>query len=351
MKNKILLLCMALALIASLVLLGCSAPAPAPKPSPSPTPTPTATPSPAPAPVEKINLRFSAQWPEPSPIFKVIFKPILEEIEQKSKGRITFTVFGASLLGGAADQYDLVRTGKADMGTTSTGYTPGRFPLSDVLTFPGAYETSEAGQQVSQAVADRMLNKEFPDTKLLSLWQTQTFYLYTANKQIRKLEDMKGVKIRSAGGIVTPALEAVGATPVHMPLPDSYLALQTGVVEGAIFGPSAGPTYKLHEVLKHALKFKWGYQVNLLNVNPDTWAKIPDDLKPIMVEASRKAGFNEATLPATDDPIMTKSLLDRGGSSYTLPPDEEARWINAIKPVINKWVSDQEAKGQPVQEL
>lgn len=343
MKNKILLICVTLTLVIGVIVGGCAAPAPAPTPTPAPTP--------APAPVEKIELRFSTQWPEPSTIFQTDFKPVLDEIKEKSKGRITFTVFAGGALGPPGEQYDMVVTGKADMGTTSHGYYPGRFPLSDIVTLPGAYETSEAGQKAVQAIADRALQQEYADTRLLALFQSQTFYLYTSKKEIRTMEDLKGLKIRSAGGINTPSLTALGATPVTMPIPDVYQALQTGVVDGSIFGPSAGPSLKAHEVLKHVLKYPMGFMTNMVVMNLNTWKKIPDDLKPIVTQAASKAGFGEVKTFFDDDPVMTKALLDRGGTTYVLPKEEAARWTGAFKLVVDKWAADNEAKGLPVKKL
>lgn len=342
---KIFLICMVLMLVISLIVGGCAQPAPAPKPTPTPAPVPT------PPPVTKINLRFSSQWPEQSPMHKVLFKTVLDEIEQQSNGRITFTLYAGGVLGGGPEQYDIVATGKADMGTTTPGYTPGRFPLTDVLTFPGAYETSNAGQEAAQAIFDRLIYKEYTDTRVLAMDQSQRFHVYTSQKPLKTLDDIKGLKIRSAGGIITPSLQALGAAPIFMSLPEAYLALQTGVVDGALFGPSAGPSFKMQEVLKYALKFKAGYATSIIMVNLDSWKKIPDDLKPIMEKAARKFGFGEVSLFNQDDPVMTKALEGRGGSSYVLPPDEETRWINALKPVINKWVEDMEAKGLPAKQL
>ena len=276
---------------------------------------------------------------------------MVDEIEQKSNGRITFTMFAGGALGPGPAQYDIVRTGKADICETTTQYSPGRFPLTDALTFPGAYETSENDVKMALAVMDRMLINDYTDTRLLTLYKTEEFYLYTANKKVREIEDMRGIKIRSGGGLNTPVLQALKATPVHMPPSDLYLSLQTGIVEGGAFGPSLIPSFKLQEVLKHVLKFRLGYLTNIMTMNLDTWNKLPDDLKQIVLTAARKAGHSQHILLVQDDPIVDNMLLGRGGSSYDMPSYEEGRWISALKPVVTKWVAGQEAKGRPVQEL
>lgn len=304
-----------------------------------------------PSSTEKINLRFAIEWPEPSSLYQVLIKPILAEIEQKSNGRITFTKFLGGILGKGPEQYDMVKTGKVDFTVHATGYTPGRFPMCDVLSLPGAYENSVSSQEVALAVYDRILYKEFPDTHSLSFHQAQLFYVYTVAKPVRVMEDFKGLKLRTAGGFVTDALKALGAAPVPIVLGDVYTSLQTGVIGGVVMGPSAFPGYKLQEVIKHATRFKFGTTTHVFAMNTATWEKIPADLRKIIEEAVRKWGGYQMAMWQKDDTFVTKVLMDKGGTTYTLPQAEEARWIETLKPIVNNWLADLKAKGLRADEL
>ena len=297
---------------------------------------------------EKFNLRFSTVFPEVTSVYQLVMKPVLDEIKEKSTGRITFTLFTGAELGGV--DHDNVRTGKSDISCFATGYTPGRFPLSDIFTLPAAYETSEAMVAVALAVYDRMLNKEFTDVRGLGTFRVQDSYLYST-KPVRVLEDMKGLKVRTATALDTEATKALGATPVQMPLTDLYLAVQTGTVDGAITAGSVVLSFKLNEVFKHVLKFNFGSTTWAWVINLETWEKMPDDLKSIIETATRKGGLSQPKLQAMDDPKATKALEDAGGSSYTLPSNEERRWIDVLQPSVKKWVAALEAKGLPGQEL
>ena len=343
MKNKVFFLCIALVLVTGLVFGGCAAPAPALAPAPAPAPTPTPAP-------EVINLRFSGPWPEPSPNFRNLYKPIMDEIEEKSNGRIKFTYFGPGVLGGNREQYDIARTGKADLVTISTGYTPGRFPMSDVFTLPLGYPTTVETMDAVLAVCDRIVYKDFPDTHPVTYYQSQHFYLYT-NKKVRTLEDFKGLKTRVSGGVIVHSVEVLGGTPVQMGLPDVYLATQTGVVDAGIYGPSGLLAFKLQEVVKHEVKINLGHTLQLITFNLDTWKKIPNDLKSLITTVARKAGGYEVGLLIHDEAPVTEMLIERGGTSYTLPPREEGRWVRALKPVVNDLLADLEDRGLPSQEL
>lgn len=328
MKNNMYLVPIILLLIVGLSIIGCEAPKPA----------------------EVFELRFSSPWPEKSPNHERQYKPILDEIEKKSNGRIKFATFLAGALGKNQEQYDIARTGKADMVTISTGYTPGRFPLSEILTVPLVFPSTYEAQEAVIAIGDRILNKDFPDTHVLAPYQSQIFYLYT-NKKIEKLEDMKGLKVRSSGATITKSIGALGGTPVSMGLPDVYLSMQTGVVDGGIFGPSGLLSFKLQEVTKHELKINLGHTIQILTMNLDTWNKLPKDLQQIVTETSRKAGRYEVDLFVADAQPVAKMLVDRGGTSTTLSQEEEARWAKVLTPVFTDYVAELKSKGLPADEL
>jgi len=300
---------------------------------------------------EKINLRFAIDYPETSSLYRFLIKPILDDIEQKSNGRITFTRYLGGILGKGPELYDMVKTGKIDFTSHATGYTPGRFPMCDVLSLPGAYENNIASQEVSVAVYERILYREFPDTKSISFHQAQLFYVYTVDKPIRVIEDFKGLKLRTPGGFVTEALKSLGAAPIAVSLGDIYTSLQTGVINGVIIGPSAFPGYKLQEVLKHCSKIKFGTTTHVITMFPKTWEKIPTDLRKVIEEAVRKWGYYQIAMWEKDNNFVDKTLLEKGGSSYTLPPNEEGRFIAVLKPIVNNWLLSLRKKGLPVDEL
>lgn len=343
MKNKIYLVSMVLVMV-GLLIIGCATPAPATKPTPTPAPTPT------PSPAQVFELRFSSPWPENGPNHQRQYKPILDEIVQKSNGRIKFATFLAGALGKNQEQYDIARTGKADMVTISTGYTPNRFPLSEILTLPLVFPSTYEAQDAVIAIGDRIIYKEFSDTHLLAPYQSQVFYLYT-NKKVEKLEDMKGLKIRSAGGLNTKTIELLGGVPVTMGLPDVYLSMQTGVMDAGILGPSGLLSFKLQEVTKHELKLNLGHTLQILTMNNDTWNKLPKDLQQIATDAAKKAGRYEADLFMADAAPVAKMLTERGGTSTALSPEEEARWVKALTPVFTDYIAELKSKGLAVDEL
>src|SRR5690348_345697 len=76
---------------------------------------------------QNVELKVSMFAP-PSLSFNKEFVIVAQELEQKTQGRLKLALFHSSQLGPAPRQYDLVRTGVADIAYHLTGFTPGRFP-------------------------------------------------------------------------------------------------------------------------------------------------------------------------------------------------------------------------------
>jgi TRAP-type C4-dicarboxylate transport system substrate-binding protein len=161
------------------------------------------------------------------------------------------------------------------------------------------------------------------------------------------LEDIKGLKIRTSGGIIAKTVRKLGATPVTMGISDVYLSLNTGVIDGAILGLSAIPPFKLHEVSKYVLSFGFGGSTDGLVMNKATWERIPSDLKPVLTNALRGAAKRYGIVSDNDRDKIIGLVNKSGGKIYGLSPAETKRWNGLLKPVADKWVSDMKAKGIP----
>lgn len=343
--KKFLTVLLMVVLVGVLVFGGCAKPAPAPAPAPAPTPASAPVP-------EVITIRSESVWPPGSTILEQVHKPPLNAIEEKSKGRLKIQLFTAGALGKPEDMYDRVVTGKVDLTCDfSPAFTPGRFPLTELLTLPINFEKAVSASEISLAAFDRIVNQDYPDTKTFQIYIIPDMN-YCGNKKVLTLADLKGLKIRSHGGFGTEVLKSLGATPVQMGTSDLYLSLKTGVVDGASIGHMAIDAWKLQEVIKYfAWGFSFGSTVNGWAMNKDAWKKIPDDLKPMVEDEIRKVN-RLANVPC--DVLLEphfKLMRDAGVEVYTLSQEQVKPWYEPVKPAVSKWVSDMEAKGLPAKKL
>ncbi|MCP4346010.1 MAG: TRAP transporter substrate-binding protein [Desulfobacterales bacterium] len=294
---------------------------------------------------KKINIRFST-WHVPAGAdVRKLWTPMLEEMKKRSNGRITYNMYAGGALGKGPDHFDIVKTGLSEMGYATLTWTPGRFPLTDVLSSPIVCPAKWKGAEAGMAMYEGILKSEFKDVKVLHINNCVMAHLWTT-KKVHTLEDLKGMKIRSPGGLQTRAIKTLGAAPVFMPLGEVYLSLETGVLDGLVTCPALVKAFKLYEVAKYGVPKSFGCVSEGLFVNKKFWKKVPDDLKPIIEEVGRDAYkiagiFNEK---------WYENIMAEFGKSmeiYKLPPKELARWDKRFGEMLDGWAKELEAKGLP----
>ncbi|MCG8642028.1 MAG: TRAP transporter substrate-binding protein [Desulfobacterales bacterium] len=292
---------------------------------------------------KKINIRFST-WHTPAGAdVKKLWIPMLEEMKKRSNGRITYTMYAGGALGKGPDHYDIIKTGLSDMGYATLSWTPGRFPMTDVLSSPISSPAKWKAAEAGRAMHDKLLHTEFKGIKVLHINNCVMAHLWTTRK-VETMEDLKGMKIRSPGGLQTRAIEALGATPVFMPLGDVYLSMETGVIEGVVTCPALVKAFKLHEVAKFGTPATFGCVSEGLFVNERFWKRVPEDLKPIIEDV----GKNAYKIAGIFDEHWYSETMEGFGDTVEiseLTPEEQARWDKQFSDMLVTWAEELEAKG------
>ena len=162
-----------------------------------------------------IKLTYSNFFP-PTHIQSKLAEAWCKEVEKRTNGRVVVEYYAGQTLTKANQCYDGVVTGISDMGFSVLAYTRGRFPVMSAVDLPLGYSSGRAATAVVNAVYNKFKPKELMDTKVMYLHAHGPGLLNTRGKAVRKLEDMKGLKLRGHG---TSALvqKALGATPVQNP--------------------------------------------------------------------------------------------------------------------------------------
>ena len=296
------------------------------------------------------NLKFST-WHVPVGYeVKTVWIPMMEELKKRSKDKINYTMFAGGALGKGPEHFDIVSKGLSDMGYFTATWTPGRFPLTDVLSLAALVDGKDIATEIGNAMYKRVLHQEFSGVKMVELNGCIQAFLWT-KKPVRTLEDVKGLKVRSPGGHQTQYIKALGAEPVFMPLGDVYLAMETGTVDGIVTCPPLVISFKLHEVAKYGVVTTFGCVSEGVIMNGDSWKKVPDDLRPVFDEVTHNPFKTTGGLTRDVYKTMMKEITDKKVELYNLPPAEAERWYERFRDVTRKWVADLEAKGLKAKEV
>jgi TRAP-type C4-dicarboxylate transport system substrate-binding protein len=271
---------------------------------------------------------------------------MLDEMKKKSGGNLDYTVYAGGALGKAPEHYDIVAKGLSDMGYFTATFTPGRFPLTDVLSLAAWVDGKDLAVDIGNAVYDRVLKDEFKDVKVLELNGCIQSYIWT-KKPVAKMEDLKGLKLRTPGGHQTNYVRSLGAEPVFMPPGDVYMAIETGTIDGIVTCPPVILAFKLHEVAKYGVVTTFGCVSEGMVMNMNTWNKLPEDQKKIVNELGTNPFRASGGLTRSEYPKLIEEITKGGVKMVELPKDEAQRWYGQFQEVTRKWVADLEAKGLP----
>jgi len=283
-----------------------------------------------------IKLTFSIFFPPSHSQAKAAID-FAKEVEKRTNGKVQITTFPGGTLTKAPQVYDGVVKGISDLGNSCFAYTRGRFPVMAAVDLPMGYPSGKVATRVANAFAKTVNPKELQDVKILYVHAHGPGILHT-KKPVRKLEDLKGMKIR-ATGLSAKVVKALGGVPVAMPQGQTYEALQKGVVEGTFSPIEVLKGWKQGEVVKYTtMCYSVGYTTAMFVVmNLKKWNALPDDVKKVMDEvADEWVDVHGAAWDASDAAGLefAKSL---GNELIKLSDAESARWRQAVEPVINDY--------------
>lgn len=299
---------------------------------------------------QEVTLRMHQFLPPQANVPKLVLDVWADKIEADSDGRIKIERYPSMQLGGRPPELmDQAIEGVADIIWTVVGYTPGRYPSTEVFELPFMMTNARAVSSAYwQMFEKHMKDTEFKDVHILGTWVHGPGLIH-ANKEVRSPADMEGLKIRGGSRLANQLLEITGATPVGMPVPAVSEALSKGVIDGTTIPWEVSISLKVPELVNNHTEFAGNALYVLtfvLAMNKDRYEGLPADLQKIIddnsgLEFSIFAGGTQAD---ADIPAR-KIVAERGNNIVTLTDAETQVWRDAAQPIYDSWVADMETKG------
>jgi tripartite ATP-independent transporter DctP family solute receptor len=258
-----------------------------------------------------------------------------DEIKKRTNGKYEIQVFPASQLGNenqineglGLGTVDLIYTGVNFAATTykPLGITGAPFILRDFDHWK-AYRDSKLFQDLAKGYDDKSKHK------IVAL----TYYgqrMVTANKEIKKPEDMKGMKLR-----VPPAplflmfTKSVGANATPIAFAEVYLALQQGTVDGQENPLPTIMAKKFYEVQSHIVLTGHITESLVTVVGNHVWSKLTPDEQKIFQDVLKQAASNATDAIAASEKTLAAEFKKLGKT--VVEPDREA-FRKAAMPLHN----------------
>ncbi len=301
---------------------------------------------------QTITLKVHHFLPPGSTAHQNFMVPWCDKIAKDSGGKLKCQIYPAMQLGGTPQQlFDQAKDGVADIVWTVPGYQAGRFPVSEAFELPFMVFDSERASRGLWHYATKNAMAEYKGVKPILFHVHDGSLLHTTKKQVKTLEDFRGLKVRAPTRQGTKMVTALGATPVPMPLPQAAEAMSKGVIDGALIPWEVVPSMKFEEITKFHTESPAGSPqmlntVFLFGINQAKYDSLPPDLKKVIDANSGPDKSAWVGKVFWDDAAPgRKSAEVRKNTFHTLPDAEIKRWIAATAKLSDEWVADMNAKG------
>lgn len=299
---------------------------------------------------QETTLRLHQMLPPQATIPAEALKPWAAKVMEESGGRLKIEQYDAMSLGGTPPQLvDQVTDGVVDMIWTVIGYTPGRFPATEAFELPFMVTTGEATSKAFHEYCEKYCMEEFAGMKVIA-FHTHGPGLIHSKNPVDTLESMQGVKIRGGSRVINQMLEALGSTPIGMPVPAVSEALSKGVIDATTIPWEVTPSLRVSELVKNHTGFTGDEglytQTFVFAMNQASYDALPDDMKAIIdANSGIEAAAMFGRVMDSGDEKGLKIAQDLGNNIITLDEAETQRWKDTAAPLIDAWIEEMNGKG------
>lgn len=237
-----------------------------------------------------------------------------EELEARSDGKITLTIYPNSTLGGDRDLVEGMQMGTVDFGLIA-GVLGNFEPSIQLLELPYMFESQEEFNTVMAGPIGEEITKNVLDKaniRILNWWERGSRQV-TSNKPINGLDDLKGLKIRVPE---IPAMvstwRALGANPTPMAWSEVYTGLEQNVIEAQENPIPFIHGGRINEVQKYLAMTNHKYEYVTLAMSELRWKQLTPEQQKIIAEAAQAATQAENEAVAQQTESMLKEMTDAG---------------------------------------
>jgi tripartite ATP-independent transporter DctP family solute receptor len=262
-----------------------------------------------------------------------------EVVKAKTNGRIDIQVAHSAQLGDDAAMVTAIRTGALDITANSQGAVAAAVPEYAAYGMPFMFSTPAQAFKV----LDGPLGKELADKSaekgmvVLGYWDNGIRHMTNSKRPITKVEDMKGLKMRTPpDAVLVDIMQALSADPQQIKFAELYVALQQGVVDGQKNPLVNIHASKLYEVQKHLALTSHMFQMTPLLISKRTWDRLSEADRKVMQEAATEATALQRKLSQEADDKLLADLKAKGVQVTTV---DKAAFAKATSKVDEKWLA------------
>ena len=298
---------------------------------------------------QDVEIRYSNWLPNGYFLFDKVIKPWMGEVEKVTEGRVVFKL-RPKPVGTVLASYDTIADGLADASAIVPAYTVGRFIPNDGIELPWLGDDMHKRSVALWNAYENFLAPAgvFKEIKVIAMFPTNTAHLATTGAAISKIEDLKGLKLRSPTQSTTHAMELLGIVPVQKPISEVYELASGGIIDGVATNADSVVGFKLQDVMKHMVFLEGGLAATttMVGMNKDAWNRISEKDRQAIDAISGRA-FGERVAAANyQNQVWALGEMEKNGIKVVKASPELMQQIRDVTaPVRAAWIEQAKAAG------
>ncbi|MDK1377903.1 MULTISPECIES: TRAP transporter substrate-binding protein [unclassified Sinorhizobium] len=266
-----------------------------------------------------------------------------ELVNEKSGGKINVKLFPGGTLGGDVQTVSALQGGVIEMTVLNAGILASNVKEFGAVDLPFLFNSGEEADKVMDGPFGTGLIERLSDTGLVGLayWELGFRNLTNNRHPVTKLEDIKGLKIRTIQSPIPVELfNSLGANAVPLPYTELYTALETGTVDGQENPAANILNAKFYEVQKYMTLTRHQYNPQIVLISKKFWDGLNDEEKAVLQQAAVEARDFQRKVSREQDAAALEAIRKTGMEVSELSPEETQRLRDAVKPLIDKFSAD-----------
>ncbi|WP_238364727.1 TRAP transporter substrate-binding protein DctP [Mesobacterium pallidum] len=238
------------------------------------------------------NLMLAPAAPGPHPAH-YMYEKFAGFLSEETDGAFTGTIIGPEVVS-LPQMKDALQTGLAQVGNSLPLYFAADFPLTGKagdLALLGRSSHAMGWAMTEFGVTCAPCQDEYKKFGAVFMGSgSSDVYVLLTTKPIRTLDDLKGMRLRSGGAPYSRWAEHFGATPVNLPVGDTFEAMSQGTIDGTMASIVDMLSYRLVDVAKYVTNVPLGtYHVTSnFTISADVWKGLSADQRMKLARAANR---------------------------------------------------------------
>jgi TRAP-type transport system periplasmic protein len=281
------------------------------------------------------------QWPQGN-FYAQSAQKFVDKVKEVTKGEVEITIhYNASLGFKGGEMLKAIREGLVPIGDVTQRLQVGDEPFMGIEGLPylaSGFTEMAALLVFTRPIYEKIAAKHNQKVLYIQPWPGQHVF---AAKELRKLEDMAGLKVRTVDANGTEFFKRLGASPAQLPWGEVVPSLASGALNGVTTSSSSGVDGKFWEFTKHLYLLDWQVPLSSINVNLDAWRKLKPQARDAIEALARQMEPEFWQVTVNEDATKLKILADNGIKFTTVDDNTrmqvtkvaEQMWADFIKRV------------------